>query len=185
MLRRSPSQIHIRDTDRTWSLLCFRIKRRSWNWGQVWSHGKSESHISYSYGWGGNQKKVKVDNKAICKKVLCRWREKERERAEQTLWLLTWLPASFMCWMGGSSHPYKAGVGLGSLQLVHPVVLTFVECLLWAGLCSKPFTLCFLTHLIFSTHSEEQHTAGVFPPFYWWVNSAREKVTYVFKRHSF
>ena len=27
---------------------------------------------------------------------------------------------------GGSSYPYKAGVGLGSLQLVHPVVLTFV-----------------------------------------------------------
>lgn len=62
---------------------------------------------------------------------------------------------------GGSSYPYKAAVGLGSLQLVHLVVLTFVECLLWAGLCSKPFTLYFLTYLIFSTYYEEQ-TTGVF-----------------------
>ena len=90
----------------------------------------------------------------------------EREREGESLadpMVIDLTPSLFRVLdLGGSSHPYKAGVGLGSLQLLHPVVLTFVECLLWAGLCSKPFTLCFLTHLIFSTHYEEQHTAGAY-----------------------
>lgn len=104
--------------------------------------------------------------------------EREREgerRADPTVIDLT--PSLFhVLDLGGSSHPYKAGVALGSLQLVHPAVLTFVECLLWAGLCSKPFTLCFLTHLI-SQHTMRNNTLqGFFPPFYWWVNSARENL---------
>ena len=148
-IRWSP-QICTRDADCTWLLLGFRTERLPWNWGQIWSHGKSKSHISYSYGWGDNQKKVKEGNKAIVNRHCAGGeRKRERERDKQTNGLSTLLPAPVMRWiLGILLHPCKAGVGLGSLQLFRPVVLTFVECLLWARPCSKPFSFINLFNLL-------------------------------------